>query len=98
MENVTARMDDEEIDLLDRLAEERGGSRSEAIRAAVQRGAREELVRAAIEQYRDGEVGIRGAADIANLSIAEMMREANERGVLLNYDVSELADDVDALR
>ena len=98
MENVTARMSDEELDLLDRLAEQRGSGRSDAIREAVRRGAREELIRIALERYREGEVGMRGAADIANVSIARMMREANERGVLSNYDETDLESDVDALR
>lgn len=98
MENVTTRMSDEELDLLDRLAEERGGSRSDAIREAIRRGAREELVRIALQKYQDGEVGMRGAAKIAGLSIGEMMRRANERGVLLNYDETELESDVENLR
>ena len=38
------------------------------------------------------------AADIAGLTISEMMHEANERGVLSNYDEADLAEDVDALR
>jgi len=41
---------------------------------------------------------MRGAADLAGLSIAEMMAEANERGVLSNYDEADMTDDVDALR
>ncbi|MFP8951592.1 UPF0175 family protein [Natrialbaceae archaeon A-arb3/5] len=98
MENVTARMSDEELDLLDRLADERGGGRSDAIREAVRRGAREELIRIALERYRDGTVGMRGAAEIADLPIVRMMREANERGVLSNYDETDLETDVDALR
>ncbi len=98
MRNVTTRMSDEELDLVDRLAEERGESRSEVIRAALRRGAREELVRLALERYREGEVGMRGAATIAGLTVAEMMREANERGVVANYDEADLAEDVDALR
>lgn len=98
MENVTARMSDEELDLLDRLAEQRGSGRSDAIREAVQRGAREELIRIALERYREGEVGMRGAAEIADVSIAQMMAEANERNVLSNYDDADLEADVDALR
>lgn len=98
MRNVTTRMDEEDLDLLDRLAEERGESRSEVIRAAIRRGAREELIRTALDRYRDGEVGMRGAADIAGVTIAEMMHEANERGVLTNYDEVDLEGDVDALR
>ena len=98
MENVTARMNDEEIDLVDRLADEWGSGRSEAIRRAIRRGAREELIRVALQRYRDGEVGMRGAADIAGITVAEMMAEANERGVLTNYDEADLESDVDALR
>ena len=98
MENVTARMSDEELDLLDRLAEERGGSRSDAIREAIRCGAREELVRIALQRYQDSEVGMRGAAKIAGLSIGEMMCRANKRGVLLNYDETELESDVENLR
>lgn len=98
VQNVTARMSREELDLLDRLANERGESRSDAIRAAIRRGAREELIRIALQRYREGEVGMRGAAEIAGLTIAEMMHEANERGVLSNYDEADLEDDVDALR
>ncbi|ARS90078.1 UPF0175 family protein [Natrarchaeobaculum aegyptiacum] len=98
MENVTARMSDEELTLLDRLAEQRGSGRSDAIREAVRRGAREELIRIALERYREGEVGMRGAAEIADVSIAQMMAEANERNVLSNYDDADLEADVDALR
>lgn len=98
MENVTARMSEEEIDLVERLAGARGVSRSDAIREAIRRGATEALIGVALERYRDGEVGMRGAADLAGLSIAEMMREANDRGVLANYDEADLADDVETLR
>ena len=98
MENVTTRMSDEELDLVERLAEVSGDSRSDVIRTAVRRGAREELIRVALQRYRDGEVGIRGAAELAGVTISEMMAEANERDVLSNYDEVGLGDDVDALR
>jgi len=98
MENVTARMSDEELDLVERLADAKGESRSDAIRQSIRRGAQEELIRIALQRYQDGEVGMRGAADLAGLTIAEMMHEANERNVLSNYDEVDLAGDVDALR
>ena len=98
MENVTARMSEEELDLLERLAEERGVSRSDAIRRAIREGAREELVRTALERYREGKLGMRGAAELAGTTIAEMMAEANDRGVLANADENDLDADVDALR
>lgn len=98
VENVTTRMSQEELELVERLAEQAGTSRSDAIRQALRRGAREELLRRALQAYRDDEVGMRGAAEIAGVSIAEMMAEANDCGVLTNYDEADLADDVDALR
>lgn len=98
MENVTARMSDDDLALVEALADATGQSRSDAIRTAVRRGARDELIRVALQRYQDGEVGMRGAADLAGVSIAEMMAEANERGVLSNYDEADVADDVDALR
>ena len=55
------------------------------------------LVRFALHRYREGEVGMRGAAKIAGISIAEMMDEANERGVLTNYDEADLESDVESL-
>jgi predicted HTH domain antitoxin len=57
-----------------------------------------ERIPLALQQYEDGELGMRGAAALAGVSIAEIMTEANERGVLSNYDAAELTDDVDALR
>ena len=98
MENVTARMSSEEIDLVERLAAATGQSRSDAIRAAIRQGAREELLRLALQRYQEGDVGMRGAADLAGITITEMMAEANDRNVLSNYDEADLADDVDALR
>lgn len=98
VENVTARMSEEELALVERLAAERGVSRSDAIREAIRQGASEALVRIALERYREGAVGMRGAAEIAGTTIAELMAEANERGVLANYDEADLDADVDALR
>ena len=46
----------------------------------------EKDLRISLERYRKGEVGVRGAAAIADVSIARVMREANERGVRSNYD------------
>ncbi len=97
MENVTARMSDEELELIERVVDLEGGTRSDVIRRLIRRGAREELARIALQRYREGEVGMRGAAEIAGLSISEMLREANERDVLSNYEEADLESDVDAL-
>jgi len=97
MENVTTRMEEEEIEMVERLAEELGVSRSDAVRISVRGGAREELVRVALRRYQEGEIGMRDAAEIAGTTVSEMMAEANERGVLTNYDEADLESDVESL-
>lgn len=98
MEEVTTRLDEDELALVDRLAEEIGSSRGDAVRRAVGRGVREALLRVALGEYREGDVGMRGVAGLADLSIAEAMAEANERNVPTNYGDEELANDVENLR
>lgn len=98
METVTVRLSDAELALLDRLADIRGEGRGEAIRESVRLCARQELIDIALDRYREGEVGMRGAAEIAGLTIDEMMATANERGVVSNYDEAALEHDVLALR
>ncbi|MDZ7687250.1 MAG: UPF0175 family protein [Halobacteriales archaeon] len=97
MENVTTRMEEDEIELVEKLADEMGVSRSDAIRIAIRGGTHEELVRIALRRYREGEVGMRGAAELSGTTVAEMMAEANERGVLSNYDEADLESDVESL-
>ncbi|WP_276251745.1 UPF0175 family protein [Haloarcula rara] len=55
-------------------------------------------VETALQRYQDREVGMRGAARLAGLTISEMMATADERGIVSNFDEDELSDDVDALR
>jgi predicted HTH domain antitoxin len=97
MENVTTRMDEDEIEMVERLADEMGVSRSDAVRIAVRGGAKDELVRIALQRYQEGEIGMRDAAELAGTTISEMMAEANDRGVLSNYDETDLESDVESL-
>lgn len=83
---------------MERFADAKGESRSDAIRQSIRRGAPEELIRIALQRYQNGDVGMRGPGELAGLTIAEMMYEANARGVLSNYDEGDLADDLNALR
>ncbi|WP_136716673.1 UPF0175 family protein [Halorientalis salina] len=98
MEPVATRLDEGEVTLLDRLVEIRGSSRNEVVREAVSTFVRDELVEIALERYRTGEVGLRGAAEIAGCTIGETMAAANDRNVLSNADEGTLERDVQALR
>lgn len=98
MDDVTVQFPDEDLALVDRLAAERECGREEAIREAVRRGMREELTRVALDRYRDGELGMRGAANVAGTTIVDLLGEANDRDVLKNDDETRLSGDVEALR
>ncbi|XGI82720.1 UPF0175 family protein [Halorutilales archaeon Cl-col2-1] len=56
-----------------------------------------ELIYIALQRYQEGEIGMCDAADIAGVSIFEIMAEANERGILSNYDDADLEYDVESL-
>ncbi|MFB6178544.1 MAG: hypothetical protein ABEI77_02330 [Halorientalis sp.] len=98
METVTTRLSEEDVTLIDRLVELRGGTRPEIVRTAVRTCIREELLDIGLERYRNREVGLRGAAELAGLTISETMAAANERTVYSNETVRELERDVQALR
>ena len=98
METVTTRLREGEVALLDRLVEIRGGSRTDVVRDAVRTFVRDELIEIALERYRNGEVGMRGAAELAGLTIGELMAAANDRDILSNYDEVDLERDVQVLR
>lgn len=98
MENVTTRMSEEELALIERLEAEEGMSRSDIIRKLIRTGAREELLRVAFRRYQEGEIGLRGVARLTDLTIPEIMHEANKRNVMTNYDEAALETDVEALR
>jgi len=98
METVATRLSEREVALLDRLVDIRGGTRNDVVREAVSVFVREELVDIALERYRNGEVGMRGAAELADRTIGGMMATANDRDVLSNRSEGDLERDVQALR
>ena len=57
----------------------------------------EERIARALERYREGTVGMRGAAALAGFTLAEMMAETQARDLHCNIDPDELEHDVDAL-
>lgn len=64
---------------------------------AVDATSDDQRLQKALSRYEDGAVGMRGAAEIAGLTIAEMTHEANERGVMMQYHEADREDDADAL-
>jgi predicted HTH domain antitoxin len=54
-------------------------------------------VEAAVGRYRDGSVSIGRAAELADVSIRQFIEILEERDVEVNYDESDLEDDLRAV-
>ncbi len=84
------------LDEIDALARATGRERSEVVREALRLGLRELKVLLAIDLYTRGLVSLGRAAEIAGLSLWELVEELRKRGLALRYGkerfVEELRD------
>ena len=96
MRNLQVRVDDEEIENLDRLAEAMGLSRSEIARSALREGMRRLRKEKALGRYLNLEFTLSRAARFAGVTIQEMAEIARERGIpFFRYSLDELRRDRD---
>lgn len=94
MRNLQVRVDDEEIDELDELAEEMRLSRSEVARSALREGVRKLRTEKALSRYLNLEFTLARAAQYAGVTIREMAQAARERGIpYFRYSLEELRRD-----
>jgi predicted HTH domain antitoxin len=94
MKNLQVRVDDEEIDDLDELAEEMRLSRSELARSAIREGVRRLRAEQALSHYLNMEYSLSRAAQHAGVSIREMADLASSRGIpFFRYSLDELRRD-----
>jgi len=81
---------------LEKLARELGTERPAFLKRALQRGAADLMFERACQAYRDGEATLTRAADIAGLSLREMIHRLRSADLELNYGVDDLAKDLQA--
>ena len=89
LENEAARMH--------LAAREMGVDRSTFLTLAMRRGAQALMLERACGAYRNVEVTLSRAAEIAALSVRAMMLELPHHGMELNYGVNELEEDLQPL-
>jgi len=82
---------------IDRLVEGEGHVPSEVIREILNRGLRDRRLDRALREYRERKVSIGRAAEIARLSLWEMLNVFRERRICLNYTAEDLDEDLMAL-
>jgi len=91
---LSARVEEEEARKIDQLAAELGLDRGALLRQMIRRGLREIVSQTALDAYRRGEVTLSRAAEIAGISLRDMLLRLSEESIELNYDLAELERDI----
>jgi len=89
---VAARISKEVSDLLNEISAEEKVDRSTVVRRLLDMGVKEWRVKTALDKYGQGSTTLLKAAEIAGLSIYEMIALLEERGMPYRYDISDLEE------
>lgn len=82
---------------LEELAKLLGISKDEARERALKEGIRDLRLMKAIELYVSNKIGVKQAARIAGVSLAEWLMVAKEKGLLVQISPDEITEDLKAL-
>jgi len=91
---VSIRMDEENYAFLQRLAKEEREDLSKAVREVVYKG----RVMLAIEKYKKGQASLGKAAELAGLSVGQMITLLAEYGVPSNLETEDYLQGLEHLR
>lgn len=91
---VSIRMDEENYAFLHKLAKEEKEDLSKAMREVVYKG----RVMLAIEKYKKGEASLGKAAELAGLSVGQMITLLAEYGVPSNLETEDYLQGLENLR
>src|SRR5438445_11770299 len=91
---MSNRMDKESFEFVSRLSKEEKGDISKTVRALVYKG----RVMLAIEKYKNGEASLGKAAELAGLSVGDMMTTLEQYGVKSNLEVEDYLEGLDNLK
>lgn len=94
---MSLRLPESEVSRLESTAQALGVDRSTLLRWAVRRGASALLLECAFDAYRRGDVTLSRAAEIAGLSLRDMILKLRDQDVELNYGPEDLAADLQPL-
>lgn len=94
---ISARLPKEMVKLVEEIAREEKVDKSTVLERALEHYTREWKIKKAVELYRNGLVTLSRAAEIAEISIWEMIDVLAQRKVTLQYNVEDLDEDLKAL-
>ena len=94
----SVRLMPEEVDALQKISETELISEAALMRKFVLEGVRRYYVEQAIKRYEEGEFDLSSAAQVAGISIRELMQRLSRRGVDIYGPDSRLAEGLAVLR
>lgn len=98
LEAVTARLPKEMVREVERLAEKMKVDRSELIRRLLDSALREKRLEDAVQAYSEGRATLWKAAEMAGISLREMMDTVRERKIPVSYTLEDLRRDLDYVK
>ena len=91
---ISTRLDEDDLMVLDELAEFAGLDRSGMTRSLVRRGLKEMRLENALTAYSEQRVTLSRAAEMAGISTWDFLSRMAASGVVLNYDLEEFEEDM----
>ena len=95
---VTARLPHDMLREVERLAKKLKVDRSELIRRLLDFALQQKRVEEAVRAYQEGKVTLWKAAEMAGLSLREMMELARARKIAVSYTIDDLRRDIEYVR
>ncbi|MCK4987246.1 MAG: UPF0175 family protein [Desulfobacterales bacterium] len=92
---LSTRLAKEEARKIDELAANLGLDRGAVLKQLIRKGLKEIQTERALDGYRRGTITLSKAAEIAELTLRDILLRLPEESVELNYDVRELHRDLE---
>ncbi len=96
MSDITITAPEDIEDKIKMLAAGLRMDRSSVIRSIIDAGVRQKLIEYALNQYMEKKVSLAKAAEIAGISIREMLDILNEKGIPLHISQKSIIEDFEA--
>ena len=93
---LSTRLAKEEARKIDKLAANLGLDRGAVLKQLIRKGLKQIQIETALDGYRHGTITLSRAAEIAELTLRDILLRLPEESIELNYDVRELHRDLEA--
>ena len=94
---LSTRLEPEEVELLDSLAEISGFDRSTLVKVLLRKGVKELRMELASEAYCSGHVTLSRGAEMAGVRQWDFLSRMEDKNLNLHYDVEDFEQDLKAM-